>query len=73
MTRVSSKTLRAIGRARRTMIHAAELLEADAQALKESHTLDGRWGSSRMDHVAKYDYNDMITTAQRLRTLAGEH
>jgi hypothetical protein len=59
---------RRIVRMRRIMAHAAELIEREAKALQECHTLDGDWGDE-LD--AKEEYDDRIETARELRALLG--
>lgn len=46
---------------------AAELLEAEAQALKESRTIDGEWPEEEAEVREVYD--DWIATAGYLRAL----
>lgn len=57
---------RRIIRARRVMTHAAELLEQEAKALLECHTVDGDWHD---EAAAKAVHNDMLKTARELRAL----
>lgn len=52
-----------------TMLRAAQLLEADAKCLKESHTLaNGSWYPG--DEFAKSDHDERIKIAAILRLLA---
>jgi hypothetical protein len=64
--------MQAIRRARRAMLHAAGLLEREAEALRLSHTVRGRWSCFRTDRSTKRDHDDMLATARQLRTMAGE-
>ena len=55
-------------RMQRIASHAAALIEKEAEALRECHTLDGDWGE---DTEAKAEYEDRIKTAHDLRILTG--
>ncbi len=56
-----------VARTTRVMRHAAELLEQEAQALKECSTVAGHWG----DEVdAKAAHDDMVRTARELKLRA---
>lgn len=50
-----------------TLLHAAELLEREARYLYDSMTAVGEWD----DDDVKYDHDDMLATAARLRKMAG--
>ena len=51
---------------RRHMLHAAELLEREAEALRDCNTFAGKW----QDASAQADYDDLVTTAAALRDSA---
>lgn len=53
---------------RDAVLHAAKLLEREAEALWRCHTLRGEWTDD--DTNARRDHSDMIATAQRLRMIA---
>lgn len=69
MTSQQNETgFRRLIRMNRVASHAADLLEKEAQALLECHTIDGEWG----DEIdVKAEHNDMIETARQLRALLG--
>ena len=48
-----------------TLETAARLLEADAQALKQAHTLRGKWPAE--DDLARFAYEEIRAVAKRLR------
>lgn len=50
-----------------TLERAALLLEGEAAAMKECHTLRGRWTGDEMSEVAKAAFDDMTATAKALR------
>ena len=50
-----------------TIERAALLLEGEAAALKECHTLRGKWTRDEMSEVAKAAFDDMTATAKALR------
>lgn len=50
-----------------TLERAALLLEGEAQALKECHTLRGKWTRDEMSEVAEAAFRDMRATAKALR------
>ncbi len=50
-----------------TLERAALLLEGEAAALKECHTLRGKWTRDEMSAVAKAAFDDMAATAKALR------
>lgn len=50
-----------------TLERAALLLEGEAAALKECHTLRGRWSRDECSEVAKAAHAEMTTTAKSLR------
>lgn len=52
------------------LTHAADLLDIEADVLRESHTVRGRWGTDPTDRTAKAIYDDLTGTAKRLRRLA---
>lgn len=53
------------------LLHAAELLEQEAEALRMSHTLDGEWFVlDEIDRAAVAGYADFVNTASWLRGLA---
>jgi hypothetical protein len=57
--------------ARRTLLHAARLLERDAESLRVSHSVNGEWQlACGCDVGAKHDHDDMLATAVGLRALA---
>jgi len=53
---------------RRVLRKAADLLEREADALKECSTLDGDWGD---EECARQDYEEMKRVAHDLRVLSG--
>lgn len=56
----------------KTLIRAAELLEADAECLYESHTLKGEWEPSAEGKKAKKCHAELIDVASELRVMAAE-
>ena len=57
-------------RARRIITRAAELLEAEAAALKECHTIDGQWRDEpEEENEARFEHDEMIEIATDLRGL----
>jgi len=54
-------------------LHAAEILEHEAEALKCSHTVNGKWLPDKddIDAAAHAEHNDWLRTARRLRELCG--
>lgn len=50
-----------------TIERAALLLDGEAQALKECHTLRGKWTRDETSEVAKAAFDDMTATAKALR------
>lgn len=49
---------------------AAEIIERDAYALKESHTINGRWRiEGDADRQAKRDVDEALQVARALRRL----
>jgi len=50
-----------------TLERAALLLEGEAAALKERHTLRGKWPRDEMSEVAKSAFDDVTATAKALR------
>lgn len=53
-----------------TLIRAAELLEEDAQALFECHTVNDRWpDNDEADRDAKKHHAQLIEIASRLRAI----
>lgn len=54
-----------------TLLRAAQLLEADAEILKRSHTVaGGTWPDHPEDQVAKRDYDERMSIAAKLVLLA---
>lgn len=53
---------------RDAVLHAAKLLEREAEALWCCHTVGGEWPDADPD--ARRDHANMIATAQRLRMIA---
>lgn len=54
-----------------TLLRAAELLEADAEALLTAHTLDGRWVLlDDADHEAQKLHSETLFVAGELRAMA---
>lgn len=52
------------------LLHAAELLEDEAEALKTGHTINGEWPEKTgLDRRAKAEYDDLMDTAKWLRHL----
>jgi hypothetical protein len=52
-------------------VHAAEILEQEAEALKDSHTVNGEWrdGQDEIDAAAHAEHDDLLFIARRLREL----
>lgn len=50
------------------LLRAAELIEREAKSLYESHTVNGDWGFSVLEHA---DYDEMMAIANELRRAAG--
>jgi hypothetical protein len=47
---------------------AAEILEREAEGIRDGHTLDGRWNTLREeDRQAKRDHDEMLRIAAQLR------
>lgn len=64
-------TLKRLGNAGEILTHAAELLEQEAEALRQAHTVDGRWeDGEECDAAAHAEYDDWLCTARQLRSLA---
>lgn len=59
---------------RETLLRAATILNREAQALYECHTINGQWFvmADRADKRAKSDYEEMLAIANELRRSAGE-
>ena len=55
---------------RQTMLNAARLLSREARAIKDCHTIDGKWGDDPNDAQAKRDHAFMLLTAAALRAMA---
>lgn len=54
----------------RTLIRAAELLEEEAEALFEAHTVNDRWpDNDQADRDAKEHHAELIEIASRLRAI----
>ena len=45
-------------------------IEADAECLKECHTLDGKWSKDKLDQAAKARYVEATRVVKRLRQAA---
>lgn len=56
--------------ARELAMRAAQLLEREAAALRECHTIKGEW--SNEDAPVEADYHEMMSVALELRRHAGE-
>lgn len=56
------------------LIRAAEIIEEDAHALKESHTTsDGKWDTSDpLDKYVEQGYNERISIATKLRLMGAQ-
>jgi hypothetical protein len=53
--------------------HAAQLLEQEAEGLRQSHTVRGKWpNADAADLVAKEAYENMVETARGLRAVASK-
>lgn len=50
-----------------TILRAAELLEREAEALRQSHTIGGVWDEAEAD--AKAEYDEMVEAARALRQM----
>jgi len=55
----------------RVVLHAAEILEQEAEALKASHTVNGEWrdGQDEIDAAAHAEHDDWLVTARQLRAM----
>ena len=54
------------------LIRAAEILEREAQCLRDSHTLDDKWvRMDDLDRHAKAEHDEMRRLARRFRKVAG--
>jgi hypothetical protein len=69
---MSAFAIRRIIRTKRRMHRAADILEREAAALKESHTVNGMWGSDKCDKDARAEYDEMMEIAKDLRAAAGD-
>lgn len=54
-----------------TLVRAAQLLEEDAECLKRSHSIDGKWFlEDRADETAKSGHDERMSLGAKLRLMA---